>query len=87
MQHKVEFIVGIFVLAALAILVYMASQIGAFRFDRIRYNTYSMNCKDVSGLSRKAMVKIAGVNVGLDRKHTAMQQSPCSFYHYDSLQL
>lgn len=64
MQNRVEVIVGIFVLAALAVLAYMGFQIGAFRFDRMRYNQYEMLFKDVSGLGRKALVKIAGVNVG-----------------------
>ena len=42
----------------------MGFQIGAFRFDRGQYNTYSMYFKDISGLSKKAEVKIAGVKVG-----------------------
>ena len=64
MQDKVEVAVGMFVLAALAVLAYMGFQIGAFRFDRGRYYQYTMVFKDVSGLSRKAPVKIAGVKVG-----------------------
>lgn len=42
----------------------MGFQIGAFRFDRYRYNTYTVCFKDISGLTRKADVKIAGVKVG-----------------------
>lgn len=64
MQENIETRVGIFVLAALAIFFYMGFRIGAFRFDRGRYNNYAMYFKDVSGLSRKAEVKIAGVKVG-----------------------
>lgn len=64
MQNRIEIWVGAFVLAALAILAYMGFQIGAFRFDRMRYNEYVMVFKDVSGLLRKAQVKIAGVKVG-----------------------
>ena len=64
MQGKIETRVGIFVLAALAVFVYMGFHIGAFRFDRANYNTYTLNFKDISGLSRKADVKIAGVKVG-----------------------
>lgn len=64
MQNRVEIIVGIFVLVALGIFAYMGFQVGAFRFDRMRYHSYQMTFKDVSGLSRKAPVKIAGVTVG-----------------------
>ena len=56
--------VGIFVLAALGIFAYMGFKIGAFRFDRGHYAQYTMYFKDVSGLSKKADVKIAGVKVG-----------------------
>lgn len=64
MQGKIETKVGIFVLAALGVLAYMGFHIGAFRFDRSHYNKYVMFFKDISGLSRKAEVKIAGVKVG-----------------------
>lgn len=64
MQGSIETRVGIFVLIALAILAYMGFQIGAFRFDKARYNMYNVNFRDISGLSRKAEVKIAGVKVG-----------------------
>ena len=64
MQIKVETWVGLFVLAALSVLAYMGFQIGAFRFDKMNYTSYVMTFKDVSGLSRKAGVKIAGVKVG-----------------------
>jgi phospholipid/cholesterol/gamma-HCH transport system substrate-binding protein len=64
LQIKIETWVGLFVLAALGVLAYMGFQIGAFRFDRMNYRSYTMSFKDVSGLSRKAEVKIAGVKVG-----------------------
>lgn len=64
MQIKVETWVGLFVLAACGVLIYMGFQIGAFRFDTANYRSYTMTFKDVSGLSRKAIVKIAGVKVG-----------------------
>jgi phospholipid/cholesterol/gamma-HCH transport system substrate-binding protein len=67
---KIETRVGIFVLLALAVFVYMGFQIGAFRFDRGRYAQYILTFKDVSGLSRKADVKIAGVKVGWVEKVT-----------------
>jgi len=56
--------VGFFVLAALCVFAYMGFQIGAFRFDRFRYNTYVVSFKDTGGLERKGVVKIAGVKVG-----------------------
>lgn len=64
MQNKTEVVVGIFVLAALAVFAYMGFQIGAFRLDRRQFVPYYMTFKDVTGLSRKALVKIAGVEVG-----------------------
>lgn len=64
MQGSIETRVGIFVLLALGVFVYMGFHIGAFRFDTDNYNTYEMSFKDISGLSRKADVKIAGVKVG-----------------------
>lgn len=64
MQGTTETRVGLFVLAALAVFVYMGFHIGAFRFDRDSYNLFTMSFKDISGLSRKADVKIAGVKVG-----------------------
>lgn len=42
----------------------MGFHIGAFRFDRMHYKMYTIFFKDVSGLARKAEVKIAGVKVG-----------------------
>lgn len=64
MEGKVETRVGFFVLAALVVFAYMGFQIGAFRFDRGKYTRYVLYFKDISGLSRKADVKIAGVKVG-----------------------
>ena len=64
LQGKIETRVGIFVLAALIIFGYMGFKIGAFRFDRSEYTKYFLYFQDISGLSRKAAVKIAGVKVG-----------------------
>lgn len=64
MVGKFETRVGIFVLLALGVFSYMGFKIGAFRFDRGQYAEYTLFFKDVSGLSRKADVKIAGVKVG-----------------------
>jgi len=64
LQAKIETRVGIFVLAALGVFLYMGFKIGAFRFDRAKYNKYVMYFEDISGLSRKADAKIAGVKIG-----------------------
>jgi len=75
LQGKIETRVGIFVLGALAVFFYMGFQIGAFRFDTGKYAPYIMHFKDITGLSRKGEVKIAGVKVGwvesikLERDH------------------
>ena len=55
---------GVFVLGALAIFIYMGFSIGVFRFDRGNYYAYTIGFNDISGLVRKAEVKIAGVKVG-----------------------
>ncbi len=56
--------VGIFVVAALGIFFYMTFQIGVFRLDTSSFRPQTVYFKDVSGLARKADVKIAGVKVG-----------------------
>lgn len=64
MQLKAETAVGLFVLAALAVLVYMSFQIGSLRFATHKYNQYCLYSHDISGLNKKADVRIAGVKVG-----------------------
>jgi phospholipid/cholesterol/gamma-HCH transport system substrate-binding protein len=64
LQGKIETRVGLFVFLALIIFGYMGFKIGAFRFDRSHYTKYTLYFKDISGLTRKAAVKIAGVKVG-----------------------
>ena len=55
---------GVFVIFALGILFYMTFNIGVFRLNRGDYNHYTVYFEDVSGLQKKAEVKIAGVKVG-----------------------
>lgn len=64
MQIKTETKVGIFVIIALAILGYMAVYLGAIKWHLRTYEPYTTNFDDVSGLIKKADVKIAGVKVG-----------------------
>jgi phospholipid/cholesterol/gamma-HCH transport system substrate-binding protein len=56
--------VGIFVLAAVAVLVFMGFYLGVYRFDTGRYISHTLYFKDITGLVKKAEVKIAGVKVG-----------------------
>jgi phospholipid/cholesterol/gamma-HCH transport system substrate-binding protein len=64
LHSNIETRVGIFVLGALGIFIYMGFSIGVFRFDRGNYYGYTIGFQDISGLVRKAEVKIAGVKVG-----------------------
>lgn len=64
MQIKTETKVGIFVIIAIGIFMFMTLGIGAFKFGTYGYSPYKVAFKDVSGLSRKADVKVAGVKVG-----------------------
>ncbi len=64
MQIKTETRVGMLVLVGLGIFFFMTTRIGVFRFDRYNYKSQSIYFNDVSGLEKKADVKIAGVKVG-----------------------
>lgn len=64
MQIKTETKVGLFVIIAIALFIAMTIGIGAFRFSSTGYISYTVSFDDVSGLSKKAEVKIAGVKVG-----------------------
>jgi phospholipid/cholesterol/gamma-HCH transport system substrate-binding protein len=68
--------VGIFVLAALGVFFYMTFHIGVFRFDTGSYRPQRVYFNDVSGLAKKADVKIAGVKVGwVDRISLHLKES------------
>jgi phospholipid/cholesterol/gamma-HCH transport system substrate-binding protein len=64
LHNKTEIRVGIFVLIAIGIFFFMTMQIGVFRLDRGNYKLQLIYFDDVSGLEKKATVKIAGVDVG-----------------------
>lgn len=64
MHYTRETKVGIFVLAAVAVLVFMGLYLGVYRFDNGKYVPHALYFKDITGLVKKAEVKIAGVNVG-----------------------
>jgi phospholipid/cholesterol/gamma-HCH transport system substrate-binding protein len=61
---KTETIVGLFLLGALAVFLYLSMSIGSFRLDRDRYHFYKAYFDDTGGLESKDPVKIAGVDVG-----------------------
>jgi phospholipid/cholesterol/gamma-HCH transport system substrate-binding protein len=63
-QLKAETAVGLFILAALGVLIYMSFQIGSLRFATHQYAKYCIYSHDISGLNKKADVRIAGVKVG-----------------------
>lgn len=77
MHIKTETKVGIFVILAIATFMVMILGIGVFRFNSSSYNEYTIEFRDVAGLSKKAGVKIAGVEVGwvntIDLSHGSMQ--------------
>ena len=64
MQIKTETKVGIFVILAVGVFMFMTLGIGALRLSSSGYSPYTVSFDDVSGLSKKAEVKIAGVKVG-----------------------
>ena len=64
MRIKTETVVGIFIIVAVAVFLYMGLQIRAWRLDAYQYNPYTICFHDVSGLSQQADVQIAGVSVG-----------------------
>jgi len=61
---KTETIVGLFMLTALAVFIYMSFKMGICRLDTIRYAQYSTYFKDVSCLREKADLRISGVRIG-----------------------
>ncbi len=56
--------VGLFTIVAVGIFIYMTFHIGVFRFNANSYRKQKVFFSDVSGLAKKADVKIAGVKVG-----------------------
>jgi len=56
--------VGIFILVAIGVFLYLSLNIRAFRFDKHQYFTYKAYFDDTGGLTTKSPVKIAGVDVG-----------------------
>lgn len=61
---KLETRVGIFILIAIGIFLYLSINIREIRLDRNQYFTYKAYFDDTGGLTIKSSVKIAGVEVG-----------------------
>ena len=61
---RTETRVGIFIVIAIGIFIYLSINIGALRLDVAHYHTYKTFFDDTGGLDVKAPVKIAGVEVG-----------------------
>lgn len=64
LQLKTETKVGLFVLMAIGLFAYMSLYLGVFRLYVKNHNFYHLYFEDLSGLEKKADVKIAGVKVG-----------------------
>ena len=61
---RTETKVGIFIIIAVGIFIYLSINIGALRLDTAQYNVYKTYFDDTGGLDVKAPIKIAGVDVG-----------------------
>ena len=61
---KLETKVGLFIITAISIFVYLSINIRAFRFDKDQFYLYKAYFDDTGGLSAKASIRIAGVEVG-----------------------
>ncbi len=61
---RVETQVGIFILSALGVFLYLSINIKAFRFDKNQFCEYKTYFDDTGGIAVKSPIKIAGVDVG-----------------------
>lgn len=61
---RVEAIIGIFVVLAAFLFIFLTVYLGIFRLDGTAYKAYAVAFKDVTGLNKKDEVKISGVKVG-----------------------
>ena len=70
MRGRTETIVGVFILAALGVFLYMGFRIGSFRFDRDQYASYTMFFKDT-----RVDISYAS-QIALDMKNFVFTQFP-----------
>jgi len=75
--HKVEIIVGAFILLGIAALAFLAIQVSGLSMSQSARDTYHISARfnNVSGLTPRAKVSIAGVTVG---QVTAINLDPVS---------
>ncbi|MFW5882777.1 MAG: outer membrane lipid asymmetry maintenance protein MlaD [Verrucomicrobiota bacterium] len=63
-KHWTEIVAGLFVLAGLAVLLYLAVQVGGVRVDLAKSISLTARFTDASGVKAGTPVRIAGVTVG-----------------------
>jgi phospholipid/cholesterol/gamma-HCH transport system substrate-binding protein len=68
LRIKTETSVGLFMILALIIFLFMSFRIGIWRLDTVKYAHYIAYFSDVSGLNEKSDILIAGVKVGWVQK-------------------
>jgi len=61
---RTETRVGIFILVAIGVFIYLSINIKAFRLDQAQYYSYKTYFDDTGGLDLKSPARIAGVDVG-----------------------
>lgn len=61
---KIETRVGIFVIGAVLVFLYLSFNIGVLRMDQKNYDTYISFFDDTGGLDIKAPIKTSGVRIG-----------------------
>lgn len=61
---KIETRVGIFIVGAISVFLYLSFNIGALRMDNKDHDSYVTYFEDVGGLDLKAPVKSSGVKIG-----------------------
>ena len=69
---RAETRVGIFVLVAIGLFIYLSINIKVFRLDANQYTFYKTYFDDTGGLDQKSPVRIAGVDVGWVEKITLL---------------
>lgn len=68
MRISTETIVGLFILSAFSIFLFMSFKIGVWRLDTVKFAHYVTYFSDVSGLTEKSEIVISGVKVGWVQK-------------------
>jgi phospholipid/cholesterol/gamma-HCH transport system substrate-binding protein len=61
---RTETRVGFFILGSIVVFLYLSTNIRNFRFNKDSYNEYRAYFDDTGGITAKAQIRIAGVDVG-----------------------